>query len=267
MNPEELIVPSLGVMTVIYALGAARVWKTAGLDRGLKLWQASAFLTGIVVTGLALAGRVDALVDEFFAAHMIQHMILIFISAPLFVLSGVPQAFFWALGGRASHRLAHFWGRQKRLRRAWEWLSGVWPAWALFTFDLWIWHAPPLYQAAVESNLVHAVEHLGFLFTAMLFWWTILAEFRSRVRGGAGLLALIFAMLQMGLLGALIALSPGVIYPDYHGGVLLGMQLTALGDQQLAGLVMWLPGGIIFLFLIAGYGMLWLEKLENDNPA
>ncbi len=265
ISPDALILPALLVAALVYGWGCYRNWRSAGRGRGIRYWNAAAFYGALIVLALALTGRMDSLVEDFFAAHMIQHMLLILVAAPLLALGAVPQAFLWALPRKTANAVAGGLGRRKKLAAAWSWLTSVWPAAVIFGVNLWFWHIPLFYQAALELNAVHALEHVTFLLTAALFWWSVTLAMRSSARGGAGLLALAATMLHMGLLGALINLASTPIYPFYHGGSLFGWPLTPLADQQLAGLVMWLPGGVIFFVLILFYGMAWIERVEENQ--
>ncbi len=250
-----------------YLTGLARNWRKAGWGHGVRTGQALAFLAAITVTWAALASPLDALVDRFFTAHMFQHMLLILVAAPLYVVSAIPEVYLWALPRRWSNRLANFWGRTAWLRAAWSFLSGAGPSWALFTGMIWLWHLPTLYQAALRSEAIHALEHICFLITAMLFWWFVLRPARKKeIHSGAVILYLFISMLQMSALGAILAFASRPWYPMYLGGSRLGWQLSTLADQQAAGMVMWLPGGILFLILIALYFIYWMNALDQRMP-
>ncbi len=253
--------------TGLYLAGVTRNWQKAGWGRGVRTRQALAFLTAMVVTWAALASPLDALANRFFTAHMLQHMLLILVAAPLFALGAIPEGYLWALPRRWSNRLANFWGRTRWLQAAWAFLSGAGPAWALFTGMLWIWHLPLLYQAALHSEAIHALEHILFLSTAMAFWWFVFQPARQKeIHSGAVILYLFVAMLQMSALGAILAFASRPWYPVYQGGNLLGWQMSPQADQQDAGMIMWLPGGILFLILIALYFIHWMNALDKRLP-
>jgi putative membrane protein len=117
---------------------------------------------------------------------------------------------------------------------------------------LWAWHAPPLYQLAIESPAVHLAEHASFLGTGLLFWWSVLPTSRSsRTRAGIGFLSTFALTLQMGVLGALMTFAPTPWYPIYEDRT-LPWGLTALEDQQLAGILMWVLGGMIYALVALG---------------
>jgi cytochrome c oxidase assembly factor CtaG len=124
-------------------------------------------------------------------------------------------------------------------------------AWTLHVGALWAWHAPALYERALRSERVHVLEHLCFFWTALLFWW-VLADRRARTRLGTGgaLLYLFAAALQSTALGAFLTFAQ---HPWYraHARSALAWGLTALEDQQLAGLIMWIPSGLVYLVAVA----------------
>jgi cytochrome c2 len=134
-------------------------------------------------------------------------------------------------------------------------------AWALHAIALWIWHAPPLFQATLQSDLIHTLQHLSFLLSALLFWWAVLHNGRDRVGYGAATLYVFTTSIHSGALGALLTFSSTLWYPAYHVSP-LAWGLTPVEDQQLGGLLMWIPAGLVYLFaglaLIAG----WLRQTE-----
>ena len=123
---------------------------------------------------------------------------------------------------------------------------------------IWIWHAPALFEAALERGVLHYLQHASFFGTGLLFWWALLPRRRSEARGGA-VLHLFLTTLHTGLLGVLLVVSPRLWYPANTGGSQF-WNLTSLEDQQLAGLVMWVPAGLIYggaaLFLVG----LWIRS-------
>jgi putative membrane protein len=132
------------------------------------------------------------------------------------------------------------------LRRFWRRLVHPGVAWALHGGALWLWHAPPLFEAALESEAVHYLQHLTLLVSALLFWASLLprrADTRSRI---VAVFSLFTTSIHTTLLGALLTLSPTIWYARYAGVEASG-GLSALEDQQLAGLIMWVPFGVVYL--------------------
>ena len=196
---------------------------------------------------LALLSPIDRVATALFAVHMIQHMLLVVVAAPLLVLGDVGTAMLWALDIDARRAVGMWWRARRVLRAIWDQLRRPLVAFTLHVAALWLWHVPAFYDAALRRESVHVAEHASFLLTALLFWYPI-ADAHPRRRFGVGVatLYLFAAGLQCTLLGALITMSR---HPWYFGhyATTAAWGLTPLEDQQLAGLVMWIPAGLVYL--------------------
>jgi putative membrane protein len=232
---------NLLLISWLYVRGLGRVWR-AGVGRGVRVWQAAAFGGGILALVAALASPLHMLSEQLASAHMVQHMLLMNVAAPLavlgspalVVLSGVPAPYRATLG--------RLW-RRIDAGVLWNPLA-VWAAYALV---LWVWHVPALYQAALRDPLVHDLEHLTFFAAALLFWRLVLDPIgRRRLDPVAAVAYLLTASLHGMALGVLMTLSPRPWYPEYEGRA-PAWGLTALEDQQLAGLIMWMPVGVVYV--------------------
>lgn len=261
---EPWVVGPLALTLVLYATGAARLWRQAGPGRGLRPLQALAFGGGWLALVAALVSPLDALGDRLFSAHMVQHEVLMLVAAPLLVLGRPLAAFAWALPrsvlrGFARPFRSHWPGA------LWSRLTDPLSAWALHALALWAWHVPALFDAAVENDSIHILQHTSFLVSALLFWWAALGR-DSRGHGqGAAMLLLFTTMLHTGALGALLALAPTPWYPHYvASGV--GLGLDPVEDQQLGGLVMWVPGGLAYLVAGLAVGARWLGRRSKSVP-
>jgi putative membrane protein len=256
----------------LYGLGIARLWRQAGVGRGITRWQVAAFGGGVAALFVALVSPLEALSGVLFSAHMVQHLLLILVAAPLLVL-GVPMfVWLWALPLRWRRALGGGWQRATGLRGLWEALSQPLLVWFLYTGALWLWHLPSLYQGALRSDLSHGLEHLSFLIPAGLYWWVLLQPLgRRRLSRGAGVLYLFATSLQGSALGLLISFAPTPWYPIYSDpsyGATTAWGLTPLEDQQLAGAIMWMPVGTLYAVLAAVLFGLWLRELEaRERPA
>ena len=225
----------------LYVRGVAALWGSAGQGRGVMRRNAIAFLAGWLVLAAALFGPIETWSGVLFTAHMIQHELMMLVAAPLFVL-GAPLAT-WSWGLPASWRPAA--GRVTRTigrSAAWRALTAPLGAWLAHGVAIWGWHVPPVFAAALSSVLVHDLQHATFLGTALAFWWALLRPHAGRRADGVAVLLLFTTMLHTGALGALLTFSATPWYAAYdgHGG------FTALEDQQLGGLIMWLPGGTVY---------------------
>jgi putative membrane protein len=243
-NLEPWLLLVLFLSLAAYARGITMLWRASGAGHGLSKWRVSAFFGGWLALFAALASPLDALGALLFSAHMVQHELLMLVAAPLLVL-GKPLALFaWALP--SSWRKVGAWPlRTAAWQQIWRRLSAPLAAWSVHTLVIWTWHAPVLFQAGLADEAIHILQHASFLFSALLFWWALL---RSRP-DGAAVLYVLTTMIHTGALGALLTFAPTVWYPAYFETA-PGWGITALEDQQLGGLIMWVPAG--FVFLLAG---------------
>jgi putative membrane protein len=240
---DPLVVVPLLVACWAYGRGVRRLWARAGLWRGIGRRHVLLFVLGQTVVVVALVSPLDRLGGTLLSAHMAQHGLLV-TAAPLLLLLGKPGvALAWALpaGWSRGGLAAVAW---RPLAKAGLWLSRPFPAATLHGLALWLWHAPALFDAAVEREWLHTLEHASFFGTALLFWRAIL-DARSGERIGLALAAAFATLMHGGLLGGLITMAPRPLYGSYMERTEL-WGLTALEDQQLAGLLMWVPMGVVY---------------------
>lgn len=241
----------LGVLCVCYAAGVRAVWRRAGRGHGVRWWQVWCFVAGAATLSTALLSPIDTLADDLFSAHMIQHVLLAIVAPPLLVVSAPVVAWLHALPHTVRIALARRMTRTRWLVAAWAGLTRPSVACALHAVALWTWHIPAAYTMALEHEGLHLAEHASFLGTASLLWWSIVHPRRSlRASYAVGLIMLFITMLHSGILGALITLSHRVWYPLQTAGPAVH-GITPLEDQQLAGLIMWVPGGMLYLIAMA----------------
>jgi putative membrane protein len=229
----------------LYLNGIRRLWRQASVGAGIRRWQAGAFAGGWIALVLATISPLDALGAELFSAHMVQHELMMLVAAPLLVLGRPYAPMIWGL----PRGLRPWIGRAvaaPRLRRVALALGTPTAAGAIHAVLLWGWHAPALFQAARERRWVHDLQHVGFFGSALLFWWAIFRAGSVREHVGAALLWLFTTLLHTSVLGALLAFSGRAWYPGYEASA-PAWGLTALQDQQLGGLIMWVPGGLVYL--------------------
>lgn len=257
-----MLIP-LGVTLLVYLWGMRHAWGQAGMGHGISMRRGLSFLGAVLALVAALVSPLDALSEALFSAHMVQHLILMLIAAPLLVLSDYPVALLWALPRRWAHSLARRLNRSQSLNRAWRLLTHPVTAWLLFTMALWTWHASALYEAALRDPTIHVVEHLVYLLTAMLFLYVLFQHTGpNHVRYGIAIPYLFATATQSGILGALMTFTTQPWY-GYYATLVQAWGLTPLQDQQLAGVIMWIPGGAIFNLMTIGYFAAWLRALEQ----
>lgn len=256
-NADPLVIAGLLALGWGYARGVERLWRRAGRGAVVSPWQARAFAAGWVTVALALLSPLDALAHTLFSAHMVQHLLLVLVAAPLLAFGAPLTPVLHALGRGLRSRV-------HRLRPSAAWrrrLGGpvaVSLAVTAHIAVLWVWHLPALYTAALTSTVVHALEHATMLGTALLLW-SMLVSTTGPVRRAspAGALAMFaVATLTVGL-GAILTFTPGGLYPAYSDGA-LSWGFDLVEDQQLGGAIMWTVGGIVYT--AAGAGLLgwWL---------
>ena len=211
------------------------------------------FMLGLLVIFFALVSPLDVISDEYLlSAHMIQHILLTLVGPPL-LLIGLPA---WMLRPFLS---------QPVINRATHILTNPVLAFSLFNGVFLIWHVPALYEAAMENELVHVIEHLSFMATAVLAWWPILSPLPEfpRLPYPAQVLFLFLQSLPTTLLGALVTFAPEPLYPAYISAERV-FSISVLTDQELAGLIMWMPGGMIYLVALTLIFFQWMRK--NEQP-
>lgn len=257
---DPLILLGIGLTSFLYLRG----WRTLA-RRGTPppAWKKWSFLAGLLIILLALISPLDALAEQLFSAHMVQHTLLMMFGPPLLVLGlplptlllGLPRKAQVVIG-RSFKSAPAFWNVLRFF------LNPV-IVWLLHAAALWGWHAPPLYTASLENEWIHIAQHISFTGTALLFWWVALHSFATTPeRRGAGFLYIFTTAMQSGFLGALITFSPSAWYSIYDG-LSEAWGLSVLADQQLAGTIMWVPAGLVYLAAALAMLKPWFDNLPS----
>jgi putative membrane protein len=259
---DPWIVYPLAGSAVLYFVGSYKLSQRAGRAVGYR--ATLTFILGWLTLGTALLSPLHWLGEHLFTFHMIEHEVVMAVSAPLLVLAKPVGRLLWAFPRRTRLAIGHVMGSQS-LRSAWAWVSGGRNATILHGIAIWAWHAPTAIDAALTYVAVHRLQHLSFFATAIVFWWSVL---RMKDRGLAAW-HLFVTMLHMSILGALIALAPRVIYVAQTAAA-PEWGLTPLEDQQLAGIVMWVPAGTVYAGAALVLFAVWIarssaEEKRHDN--
>ncbi len=232
----------LALAAGIYLTGWSRLRRQA--DGAATLSGLALYLGGIAALFTALVSPVDRLAAESLSMHMVQHILLLMI-APLGILLANPfAAVVWGLPAAIREPFAGLFRDGAPLRSALSVLTAMPVAWTLYVANLWAWHHPALYQAALEYWWLHDLEHWLFFGTAVLFWWPIVNAaplFRPTRPLGLRIVYLVAATLQNTLLGMAIALPERVLYP-FYAAVPVIEKLSPIQDQALGGGIMWVSG-------------------------
>jgi putative membrane protein len=257
-HPDPLIIGGLALTLVLYHHGLARLASRS--RRRPSRWAVVAFDCGVAALALALASPLDAAAASIFSAHMVQHLVLLTVAAPLLVCGRPELVLTSALPAGPRRRLRRGAARPV-VRRAGTSLSHPIVAWVLATVTLWAWHHPTLYEAAVNHDLVHAAEHVTLLGTAALVWAVALGRVRRRLAVPAAALVLVATALQGSAFGAGLTLARAPLYA-VHTAMAPRWGLTPLEDQQLAGALMWVPPGLVYTGVAAALLARWFNTLD-----
>jgi putative membrane protein len=239
---EPVVVGLLLLSLVGFSLGL--VSQTRSLGRGPDNWKARSvmFVAGWLVLVISLVSPLHSLGGALFSAHMIQHELLMTVAAPLLILSRPYPVFLWSLNPGNRNRMARV---IHKLTARFGLFATPLVSWLIHALAIWVWHTPRLYNATLSNDWMHTAQHLSFMSTALLFWWCVFPMGRERNHGG-GLLFLFTTAVHTGTLGALLTFSSEVWYAGY-GVSSIAWGMTPLEDQQVGGMIMWIPGGIAYL--------------------
>jgi putative membrane protein len=257
-SEDPWLVLPLFVTAILFLIGSWRLWRRAGPGRGITYWQAACFWAGLSLIGVALVSPLHSLSERMLTAHMVEHELLMVGAAPLLVLSRPLAVFVWSLPMAVRRWLRSIAGATF-VAATWALLTNASAATLLHVTTIFIWHLAPMFEAAIVDPFLHKLQHASFLVTALLFWWSVLSLPR-RQYGVAGL-HLFATMIAMSLLGALLALSPELWYPSYSVSPL---GFTPLEDQQLAGLVMWVPACFVYAIAAIVLVGVWIRSAAGS---
>lgn len=236
----------------IYAVGPFR--EKFFPEEEFSMGKAIAFLLGVNLIFLSLFSSLDELGDTYlFSAHMLQHLILTMVGPPL-MLIGTPG---WLIQPLLRNRVVLNIGKA---------LTHPFVAFTLFNLDLFLWHAPLLYDATLFNLQLHILEHLTFIVFGVIFWWPMFSPVKEglpRLSTGGQILYLFFGSMPMVLLGAGLTFAPP-LYPPYINAPRV-WGLSAATDQQLGGLLMWVPVSIYMIVIMSFLFIRWMQKQEREQ--
>lgn len=254
---EPWVIFLLLLSLVWYGAGLVRVWGKTGNSRKALTHQTLFFLLGWLTLVIALLSPLDPLGVQLFSAHMVQHELLMIVAAPLMVMSRPFGVWMWALPEQWRPRVMGV-VRWPGIAIPWRLLTNSLLAWMVHAIALWAWHVPAFFDAALTDNSIHTWQHASFLISALFFWWTVFRDGATRPGCGTAILYLFTTMLHTGALGALLTFSGSPWYSGYlTTAAALGWD--PLADQQLGGLIMWVPGGLVYIIVALALGARWLQ--------
>jgi len=257
-------------LAILYWLGDRRT-VTPARTRAAKRWRSACFYAGLAVLAIALASPIEILSQQLFWVHMVQHVLLLVVAAPLIVIAR-PWVRLWRClpldARRSLARELSDGGRAAGVRWAARALGSPLPSFLLFSVVLLAWHVPALFDATLSSSALHALEHTLFFCTALMFWKQVIASppLRASLDASWRVLYVVGAMIVSWVLAVVLALAPHPLYSYYAhlhsrpGGI------SAMADQQLAAGIMWVPGSVTFVIVIFVYVHRWLTP-PTPGPA
>ena len=248
LAPSLLIGAALVIGLYLYALGPyhARWYPAVPVKRG----QTVAFVAGVLIMLLALISPLDALGDDYlFSAHMLQHLCLTTFGPPL-LLVGIPA---WMLERLLNRRVLFL------LLKGLTWAP---LAFVLYNVDFFLWHIPTLYDATLANDTIHICEHLTFIVFGILSWWPIFSPSPRlpRLALGGQVLYIFFNGMPAVLLGAGLTFMQPLYAPYLAAPRVWGLSPAA--DQQLGGLLMWIPVNLFYIAIMSGLFIRWMQKQE-----
>jgi putative membrane protein len=261
---EPWVLATLALTAITYAAGFRRLRRRSG-DRIATTTAAGAFAASVLVLLAVLASPADHLSAQLFSAHMVQHLVLMLVAAPLLVWGRTAIVLVWAMPRRLRRFGGSWWAGTGLSRVLRTLLTHPLAIWIWFCGIFGFWHLPRPYAWALENEAIHVLEHAVFLLSAVAFWSVVIEPLgRRRLDYGASLLFVATAAIVSSLPGALMILASRPLYDGHaHGAADWG--LTLVQDQQLGGLIMWIPAGIAYLAAISILFVLWLQEAERRS--
>jgi putative membrane protein len=252
---EPGVVIPLLLSAILYSLG---IWRMPTRARKIDIFY---FAAGSLALVVALISPIHKWGSVLFAAHMTQHEILMLVAAPLLVLGRPLVPFLWSLPRDVAKSLGR-WSNSRVWQSFWQTISNPFVAWLVHAVVLWSWHVPYLFDATLHSEFVHALQHASFLFSALLFWWAVIHGRQRALGFGLAVLYMFTTALHSGLLGALLTFAKTIWYPAYVDQT-SAWGLTPLEDQQIGGLIMWIPAGLVYIAAALALFAGWLRESES----
>jgi cytochrome c oxidase assembly factor CtaG len=256
---DPLIVLPLILVLLLFALGWRQLRSRSRHGADALVRRARLFGSGWLVLAAALVSPVHEAGERSFAAHMFEHELIMLVAAPLLVMAEPMAVMLWAFPPQGRANLGYV-SKLRGIEAAWRMLTAPMAATLIQAAALWLWHVPALFDRALANESWHVAQHLSFLVSALLFWTAMLGR---RTAPPVAALCLVVTSIVSGALGALMALATSPWYAGYERLGLAPFELTPAEDQQLAGLLMWVPGGLVH----AGAALLIMRRLLRTAHA
>ena len=232
---------------------ARRKRRSASRHELAARWRLVSYISGLLFVALALLSPIDALGQQLFFMHMIQHLLLIMIAPPLLLIANPMPFILWGLPAKwrlkSGHGIAHLLHREGSIRHGLRVATGAGVVWLVWTIAVIGWHDPTMYNAALRSEFVHDLEHLTFFAASMIFWWIVTGAgpHIHKQFGHIGRIVFVLAAVPPNMaLGLVLAFAGTVIY-SYYEAVPRLWGIDPVTDQRIGGVIMWIPGSMMFI--------------------
>ena len=265
---DPIVAVSMLIGSWLYLRGVRDLWSTAGHGKVISRRQRTSWIVAMVSLAVAIFSPLDALGGALFSAHMVQHLILFVVTPWLLAYARPGLGIWWGIPARWRKRIGSGIGSNGFVRVLHQTSRNPVMIVTVFTTVLWLWHTPALYNAALRSDLIHAVEHFSFMAGAYLLWsWLLSVQLGTTGpnadRQGLAILIVFVTVMQSGVLGAVLTFSRNPLY-EMHEGYTNAWGLSLLQDQQLAGILMWVPMGLTFTLVALLLFRSWLLASERQ---
>lgn len=272
LRPEVIFV--LALAGTVYTAGWWRLRERSRANSNSNRWRAGArwrpvaYLSGILLLAIALMSPIDVLGGQLLTMHMIQHVLLVMIIPPLLLLANPLPFLLWGMPKNVRLRASRILSSKSKFRFYLRKTTGPGLVWLVFVVFYWGWHDPNAYNLALQNGFIHDLEHLTFFLVSMLFWWHVIGA-GPRIHRPLSPIGR-FAYVLMGippnmLAGLAIVFASGPIYTYYESMPRI-WGLSVMEDQKIGGVIMWVPGSM--MYIMAGLILIsrWLQQ-EEQKPA
>ncbi|MFN2189257.1 MAG: cytochrome c oxidase assembly protein [Candidatus Promineifilaceae bacterium] len=262
------------VAASLYTRGWWRLRRRTSGRQGRSRWHASAlwrpvaYVGGLLILGIALMSPIDVLASQLFTFHMVQHVLLVMVVPPLLLLANPLPFTLWGLPESARTPAGGLLRRKSTFRRFLEKTTGAGLVWMMFVIVYWGWHDPNAYDLALRSAFVHDLEHISFFLVSVLFWWHAMGaapHIHKPMTRGIRFAYLISAFPVTMVAGLAITFAKEPIYSYYEAMPRL-WGISVMDDQSIAGVIMWVLGGMMYIIAALVIAARWLQG-EEAKPA
>ncbi|MFN8583239.1 MAG: cytochrome c oxidase assembly protein [Gemmatimonadaceae bacterium] len=261
-NFDLQIILLLVLAASIYIRGLKR-WPERSREH--RWWHTASYLTGLLLLLLVSESPLDRLAEHHFSMHMVQHMVMVMIAVPLVLIGAPTTPLLRGLPKSIKRGVIAPLAASRTARSLYRLITHPLVAFALYSIAVGVWHViPTWYDAAARDQVIHDVQHLSFLGGAFLFWWTVIdpAPLHARMGHLLRIAYVVAAATYQAALGAFITLSDGLLYSAYTD-VRPVFDVSPLADQELGGLIMWIGGQMLHLFVVGGLFAVWAVESEK----